>query len=116
MAVGKGRTRLLTINGRCFRWRCDFNEPLDKFSVAYAKHGNTWRPDNLVFRPEDAPHRLLTVAWPACEGPIVKPQLVRACIDEALRRGWLDAHSVMTLPGSEVPVPSTKTNRTKHST
>jgi hypothetical protein len=105
MAVGKRRTRRLTANGRHFRWRCDFNEPLERFSAGYAERGMTWRPDRLLVRPEDAPHYLLTVAWPACHGPVVKPRLVRACIEEALRRGWLVEQSMVTLSGPEVPVP-----------
>jgi hypothetical protein len=75
--------------------------------VGYAKHGTTWRLDRLVVRPEVGPHRLLTVTWPACHGPVVKPRLVRACIEEALRRGWLAEHSVVTLSGAEVSVPDT---------
>jgi hypothetical protein len=102
MAVGRRRTRRLCVDGRCFRWRCDFNEPLEKFSVGYAKRGTSWRPDTLVIRPEDGPHRLLTVTWPACQGPVVKPRLVRACIEEALRRGWLTDHSGMILAGADV--------------
>lgn len=106
MATGKRRTRRLTAHGRAFRWRCDFNEPLERFSVGYAQRGHTWRPDTLVIRPEDGPHRLLTVTWPACLGPVVKPRLVRACVEEALRRGWLTEHPILSLVGSEVSVPA----------
>jgi hypothetical protein len=42
------------------------------------------------------------VIWPACHGPIVKPALVRACIEKALRRGWLSEHRDLTLKGSEL--------------
>jgi hypothetical protein len=106
MATGKRRTRRLTAHGQAFRWRCDFNEPAERFSVGYAQCGQTWRPDSLVIRPEEGPHRLLTVTWPACLGPVVKPRLVRACLEEALRRGWLTESPVLTFPGSEVSVPA----------
>src|SRR4051794_9893210 len=104
MAVGRRRTRRLLVAGCYFRWRCDFNEPLERFSADYAKHGTTWRPDVLVIRPEDGPHRLLSVTRPACQGPVVKPRLVRACIEEALRRGWLADRPALTLAGASVPV------------
>src|SRR5205823_4524663 len=105
MAVGRRSTRRMTVEGRSFRWRCDFNEPLERFSVSYAKRGETWRPDSLVVRPEEGPHRLLTVTWPACQGPVVKPRLVRACVREALRRGWLAEHPLVALAGRDVPAP-----------
>jgi hypothetical protein len=105
MAVGKGRTRRLTIDGRRFCWRCDFSEPLEKFSVRYARQEGRRRTDNLVVRPEIGPHRLLTVSWPACHGPVVKPRLVRVCVAEALRRGWLSEYPALTLAASDVSVP-----------
>lgn len=105
MAPGRRGTRRITIDGRHFRWRCEFNEPLERFSVGYAKHGDTWRPDRLLVRPEDGAHRLLAVTWPACEAPIIKPRLVRACIREALRQGWLTGRAEMTLAGRDFTVP-----------
>ncbi len=102
MAVGKGRTRPLMVQGCRFRWRCEFNEPSEKFSVDYARNGTTWKPDKLVVRPENGPHRLLNVTWPACQGPVVIPRLVRACIEEAIQRGWLAELPVMTLEGFQV--------------
>jgi hypothetical protein len=101
MAVGKRRTRRLDVNGVSFRWRCDFHEPADQFSSSYAADGTTWKPDTLVVRPEEGPHRLLTVTWPACHAPLVLPGLVRACIMEALHRGWLAEHPALTLAGNE---------------
>jgi hypothetical protein len=50
-----------------------------------------------------SPHNLLTVSWPPCSGPVVKPALVRACIEEALRRGWLAELRVLDLQGTDVP-------------
>jgi hypothetical protein len=105
MAVGKRRTRRLTVAGRCFRWRCEFSEPAERFSVSYAACGESWAPDRLVLRPEEEPHRLLTVTWPACHGPVVRPELVRACIEEALRRGWLAEHQAVTLAGTDISTP-----------
>jgi hypothetical protein len=103
MAVGKRRTRRLTVEGHSFRWRCEFSEPAERFSVSYAERGGSWAPDRLLIRPEEDPHRLLTVTWPACHGPVVRPGLVRACVEEALRRGWLAAHPTMTLAGTDLP-------------
>lgn len=103
MATGKKRTRPLALDGRRFRWRCEFNDPLEAFSVGYAERGGAWPPDTLVVRPEDGPHRLLTVTWPACKGPVVTPGLVRACIEEALRRGWLTEVPDMELMSTDVP-------------
>jgi hypothetical protein len=110
MALGKRRTRRLTVNARCFRWRCDFNGPYERFSISYAKRGSTWAPDSLIVRPEEGPHRLLTVTRAACLGSVVTPRLVRACIVEAVRKGWLAEHSLMTLEGSEMPGADTRTD------
>ena len=95
--------RLLIVDARRFWWRCDFHEPAEKFSVGYAERGTTWKPDQLIIRPEDGPHQLLTVTWPACRGQIIKPSLVRACIDEAVRRGWLEELRELTFAGSDLP-------------
>lgn len=102
MAIGKKRTRPLTLDGRQFRWRCDFNHPAEEFSTAMAE-GRITTPDRLRVRPVDGPHQLLTVNWPPCQGPLVLPELVRACIEEARRRGWLEEHAVMELAGADVP-------------
>jgi hypothetical protein len=101
MAVGKGRTRPLVIGGRRFRWRCEFNHPAEKLSVAWAEE-RIITLDRLFVRPEDGPHRLLTVSWPPCEGPVVKPGLVRACVEAAIRRGWLADVPTMELSGSDM--------------
>jgi hypothetical protein len=97
--------RLLIRDGGRFRWACSFHDPLERFSAAYAERGQSWSPDVLTVRPEDGPHRLLTVSWPPCRGPVVQPGLVRACIEEALRRGWLAEHPVVQLAGPDVLVP-----------
>jgi hypothetical protein len=97
--------RPIVVEGQRFRWACSSNDPLERFSVGYAKRGESWPPDLLTVRPEDGPNRLLTVSWPACRGPVVKPGLVRACIEKALSRGWLAEHPVIELSGDEVPVP-----------
>lgn len=76
--------------------------PLEQFSVGYAKHGDNWKPDSLVVRPEDGPHRVLTVTWPACTGPVVTPRLVRACIQQALCQGWLADGGTLNLAGPDV--------------
>ena len=103
MAVGKRRTRPLVLDGRRFRWRCDFrHHPAEKGSVAWSE-GRISTPDRLFVRPEDGPHRLLTVSWPPCDGPVVSPRLVRACVEEAIRRGWLTDAPTMDLPGADVP-------------
>jgi hypothetical protein len=94
--------RALVLDGRRFRWECSFNEPLDKLSSAYSENGMNWPPDTLTVLPEIDPHRRLTVTWPACCGPIVMPRFVRLCIEQALARGWLDEHAVMTMAGAEV--------------
>jgi hypothetical protein len=99
MATGKRRTRPLSLGGRRFRWRCEFSHPLEVFSAGYEERGASWPPDTLVVRPEDGPHGLLTVTWPACEGPVVTPGMVRSCVEEALRRGWLAELPVLKLPG-----------------
>ncbi|OAI52553.1 hypothetical protein AYO44_16570 [Planctomycetaceae bacterium SCGC AG-212-F19] len=106
MAVGKRSMRRITVEGHTFHWRCAFNEPLEKFSVSFAKNGETWSPDCLLIRPGEGPHRLLTVTWPACHGPVVKPRLVRTCVLEGLRRGWLIEHPEMTMAGRDVPLPN----------
>src|SRR3954471_13258009 len=103
MAVGRGRTRRLTVGAQHFRWRCEFHLPAEKHSVGYAQQGKSWKPDTLLIRPEDGPHRLLAVIWPPCEGPLVQPRLVRSCIEEAFRRGWLDHHPAIVLNGPEIP-------------
>lgn len=103
MATGKRGTRPLSLGGRRFRWRCEFHHPLEVHSVGYAERGTSWPPDALVVRPEDGPHRLLTVTWPACTGPVVTPGLVRACVEVALRRGWLTDLPDLELAGADVP-------------
>jgi hypothetical protein len=102
MAVGKRRTRPLVFGSRRFRWRCDFNDPREKSSVAWHE-GRITTPDRLLVRPEDGPHRVLTVSWPPCCGPVVSPGLVRACVEEAVRRGWLTDVRTMDLRGADVP-------------
>ena len=102
MAVGKRSTRPIYVKGQRFRWRCQFNEPLERFSVAMAE-GRMTSPDRLLVRPEASPHLLLTVSWPPCRGPVVKPGLVRKCIVEALRCGWPEEQVSLELAGSDVP-------------
>jgi hypothetical protein len=101
MAVGKRRTRALAIDGQSFRWKCQFNHPAEQFSKAWSE-GRITQPDRLIIRPEDEPHKLLTVCWPACRGPVVKPSLVRACILEARRRGWPADRAVLEIMGADV--------------
>lgn len=102
MALGKRHTRRITVGKESFRWRCDFNEPLERFSASYAERGTTWAPDQLVIRPEVEPHRQLTVIWPACTAPVLKPGFVRGCIEEARRQGWLTTSPVMEMAGSDL--------------
>jgi hypothetical protein len=102
MAIGKRRTRPLSLDGQQFRWRCDFSLPMEMTTAAYAREGESWQPDTLIVRPVEGPHRLLTVTWPACKGPLVTPGLVRACVEEALRRGWLTAQPALELAGTDV--------------
>jgi hypothetical protein len=104
MATRKRRTRLLSFDGRQFRWRCEFNHPSEVHSVGYAERGEQWPPDVLVVRPEVGPHQRLDVTWPPCTGPVVTPGLVRACVAEALRRGWLTESAVLELNGADVPL------------
>jgi hypothetical protein len=97
--------RLIVVASQRFRWACHFHYPMEALSTSYAKRGATWPPDTLVVRPEERPERLLRVTWPACYGPILKPVLVRACIEEALRRGWLSDSANLEFAGAELPVP-----------
>ena len=101
MAIGKRRTRPLVMKGLHFRWRCEFNEPLDQFSVAF-KEGRIASPDQLIIRPTDESHQLLTVTWAPCRGPVVTPALVRACIEEALQQGWLSERPKLEPHGASV--------------
>lgn len=93
----------MVLDGRHFRWRCEFNDPLEVPSVAFAA-GRITTPDRLIIRPVEGPHRLLSVTWPPCRGPVVTPGLVRACTAEALRRGWLSERPSLELDGAEVTV------------
>jgi hypothetical protein len=79
-------------------------------SVGYRERGESWPPDELVVRPVDGPHRRVSVTWPACKGPLVTPGLVRACVEEALRRGWLTELANLDLAGAEVPSGETDAN------
>ena len=92
----------MTLGDRRFRWRVSFHHALEIHSAAYAKRGSSWLPDRLLIRPADDPGRLLTICWPACCGPPVGPKLVRAGINEAIRRGWPDGLAALTLPGHEI--------------
>lgn len=102
MTTGKKRTRPITIAGQHFRWRLEFNDKFDRLSVAWAE-GRVTTPDRLLVRPEEAPDKLLTVSWPPCSGPIVQPALVKACIEEAIRRGWPAQRTLLDLAGADVP-------------
>jgi hypothetical protein len=93
------------LNGRHFRWRCEFNDPLEICSVAFTE-GRITTSDRLIVRPVDGPHRVLAVAWAPCKGPLVTPELVRLCVEEALRRGWLSERPSLGLDGAEVTVRS----------
>lgn len=108
MATGKRRTRPLSLGNRRFRWRCDFNHPLEAFSTGYRERGAFWSPDTLVIRPEDGPHRRLTVTWPACRGPLVTPGLVRTCVEEGLHQGWLTESPALELAGADIPTGQAK--------
>jgi hypothetical protein len=110
MAIGKRGTRPLSLDGREFRWRCDFSAPYEMASSGYASEGASWPPDTLVVRPVDGPHRRLTVTWLACKGPLVTPGLVRACVEEALRRGWLMELPNLDLVGVDVVAGWTESN------
>lgn len=99
MAVGTRRTRLLVANGRRFRWRCDFAHPTEIASAAF-QQGRLKSPDRLLIRPEDAPNELLTVTWPACCGPAMRPGVVRGWIDFALQNGWSTEEACLTLDAS----------------
>jgi hypothetical protein len=90
------------MDGQCFRWRCEFHYPAERASTAWSE-GRITSPDRLIVRPENSPHNSLTVSWPPCCGPVVKPAMVRACIEEALRRGWLREHRILDLQGTDVP-------------
>ncbi len=104
MAIGKRRTRPLSLDGQEFRWRCEFSAPYEMASSSYTRDGAAWPPDTLLVRLVDGPHRRLAVTWPACTGPLATPGLVRACVEEALRRGWLTTLPVLELAGTEVAV------------
>ena len=95
--------RLIVVEEQRFRWKCDFHDPSVLGSTSYAKHGSTWAPDTLTVRVEDQPNQVLSVTWPACHGPIVLPAFVRACIEQALRDGWLRERPALELVGESVP-------------
>jgi hypothetical protein len=97
--------RLIVVTGGRFRWACHFHHPMEVLSRAYAKRGATWTLDTLLVRPEDQPERLLRVTWPACYGPVLKPAFVRACIEEATRRGWPSQVRNLEFAGSELSIP-----------
>lgn len=103
MALGKGRTRQIIVDGATYRWRCDFHVPEEQFSETYAQQGHTWKPDELIIRPTDKPHQLLRVTWPACHAPTATPGLVRACIEVALQRGWDSSGNPFTLNYTDLP-------------
>jgi hypothetical protein len=103
MATGRRRTRILTVGDRQFLWRCDLSHPAEVHSVGYAERGASWPPDRLIVRPEDGPHRCLTVTWSACYAPTLRPALVRVCVEEALRRGWLTELGELNLSGADLP-------------
>ena len=67
MAVGSRGSRPLVLDGRHFRWRCEFNEPLEVSSVAFAE-GRITTPDRLIVRPVEGPHRLLSATGPPAAG------------------------------------------------
>ena len=93
--------RPLVVAGRRFRWRCAFNHPGEYFSVAAAQ--GRLPPDLLLVRSEVAPQRVLTVEWDQFRWRLVTPRLVRACVEEALRRGWPDTLPALTLESATVP-------------
>lgn len=105
MAASWRGYRAIVVDGRRFRWACDFHLLGERGSVGYATGGASWSPDALIVRPEDGPHRQLAVTWPACTGPLVTPGLVRACLEEALRRGWPDGLSQLDILGADVSLP-----------
>lgn len=100
MAFSKRHTRLIVIEGLRFRWRCEINCPLERFSVAYVE-GLITEPDLLLVRPESAPHKLLKVRWPACSGVVVKPGVVKRYIQEGIQQGWPSEHSALELKGAK---------------
>ena len=71
------------LDGRHFRWRCELNDLLEVSPVAFAE-GRVTTPDRLIVRPVEGPHRLLSVIWAPCNGPVVTPEWVRVCVEEAL--------------------------------
>jgi len=94
--------RAITVNGLRFRWKCDFSEPGEKFSVAYAESGHEWEPDRLIVRAEERPHCMLVITWPACKCPGIGPGGVREAIEAAMDRKWLEAEESLVLPASEI--------------
>lgn len=85
--------RPLVVAGQRFRWRCDFNYVFEYHSVALGR----LPPDMLLVRSEEYPHAILTVKWDQFRFPLVTPQLVRACVEEAARWGWPDAVSTLRI-------------------
>jgi hypothetical protein len=97
MGIGKRRTRPLVLGSNRFRWRGQFNDPeLSLSAELFTAH------DALLVRPEEGHHRLLTVFWRVGDRVLLTPGLVRACVEEAIRRGWLSEYPTLSLAGVDV--------------
>jgi hypothetical protein len=101
MAMNTRHYRPLVAAGRRFRWQCRFNYIVEYGSVAAAQ--GRLPPDRLLVRSEDRPQCLLRVTWNQFPCWLVTPRLVRLCIEDALRRGWLSELATLTLNDSDIP-------------
>lgn len=100
--AGKWRGwRLLVVGERRFRWQFSAHFPFDMSHLTEDKR-RRWSFDTLTVRTEDRSPRRLFVRWQPFGSPMVTPGLVRACIDKALREGWLTDAEVMELPGEAI--------------
>ena len=91
MAFGTKRYRRLIVGERVLFWRYLWYDGMSLFA------GN----NHLLVRPEVGPHRLLRVNF-GYGGPTVTPRVVRACVDEAIRRGWPFERAGLTLKAPEI--------------
>jgi hypothetical protein len=105
MAFGKKGYRRLVVDGRILYWLYACQDPLFRFSLGGSIRANpNDRPyiDHLIVRPEEEPSRMLRVTF-GTDCPLVTPRIVRACVEEAIRRGWLTEHPHMLLQRAHIP-------------
>lgn len=76
--------RPIVIDGVRYRWQCDHD----------CSHLG-----GFIVRPEEDPQMLLDVEW---SHALIKPALVRLCIELALEQGWMSEHRNLALTYQEL--------------